>query len=83
MHVFWEFRPFCFPFRQTSAICIYPSKPPGTCMFFLVTAGVADAVLISLSSDNNAFLQRKSTASLALFLFRHTLAHVLIHQRKN
>ena len=36
---------------------------------FLLRAGVSDAVLISLSSDDNAFLQRKSTVSLALVSF--------------
>ena len=56
--------------------------PPGNLHVFLVEAGVSDAVLLSLSSDYNAFLQRKSTWALYLFLFQHTLAHVLIHQRK-
>ena len=56
-------RTFCFPFCQTSAICIYPSMPSRT--GFLVRAGVSGDVLISLSSDI-AFLKRKSTVSLAL-----------------
>ena len=57
--------------------------PPGNLHVFLVEAGVSDAVLLSLSSDYNAFLQRKSTVGLIyLFPFQHTLAHVLIHQRK-
>ena len=54
---------FCFPFCQTSAICIYPSMPSRT--GFLVRAGVSGDVLISLSSDI-AFLKRKSTVSFAL-----------------
>ena len=60
----------------------FPSMPPGNLHVFLVEAGVSDAVLLSLSSDYNAFLQRKSTWALYLFPFQHTLAHVLIHQRK-
>ena len=44
----------------------FPSMPPGNLHVFLVEAGVSDAVLLSLSSDYNAFLQRKSTVGLIL-----------------
>ena len=55
---------FCFPFRQTSAIYIFPSMPPGTCVFFLAEAGVSNAVLISLSSDD-CFPPKKLSSSTA------------------
>ena len=50
----------------------------------LVRAGVSDSVLISLSSDNN-FPPKKEYSEPWTCLdldFQHTLAHVLIHQRK-
>ena len=44
-------RTFCFLFRQTSAIFIYPSMPSGTCVFF-GRSRYLNSVLISLLSDD-------------------------------
>ena len=53
------------PFHQTTAICIYPSMPPGTCMFFW-SKQVFQMLRRFLYDLMIAFHQRKSTASLAL-----------------
>ena len=61
----------------------FPSMPPGNLHVFLVKAGVSDAVLLSLSSDYCFPLDKESVQwALYLFPFQHSLAHVLIHQRK-
>ena len=74
-------RTLCFSFCQTSAICIYPSMPPATCVFFWpkqVFQILCNFFIIWW------LLSSKERVQWALhwFLFQHTLAHVSIHQRK-
>ena len=59
----------------------FPSMPPGNLHDFLVKAGVSDAVLLSFIRLLLSSTERVQWA-LYLFPFQHTLAHILIHQRK-
>ena len=75
-------RTFCFPFLQTSAICIFLPCLLVTCMFFWskqvfqMLCYFLYHLIIMLSS------KERVQWALYLFPFQHTLAHVLIHQRK-
>ena len=75
-------RTFCFPFLQTSAICIFLPCLLVTCMFFFGRSRcfrccVTFFIIWLLLSS-----KERVQWALYLFPFQHTLAHVLIHQRK-
>ena len=71
-------RTFCFPFLQTT-ICIYP---PGTSMFFGRSRWLRCCVNFFTIWWLLISSKEKVQCALQLFLFRHTLAHVLIHHWK-
>ena len=71
-------RTFCFPFLQTT-ICIYPT---GTSMFFGRSRWLRCCVNFFTIWWLLVSSKERVQCALQLFLFRHTLAHVLIHHWK-
>ena len=74
-------RTFCFPFLQTSAICIFLPCLLVTCIFLGRSRCFRWSVNFFIIWWLLSSKERVQWA-LHLFPFQHTLAHVLIHQRK-